>query len=562
MTKVPLYTVPAEIRLQILCSIDSYDALCTTISAFPKSVFFRVFSESPRTVLNALLHNEMDGREHSEMGGSSTLIHALQLACMPIFGLESSYPVHRSPSETQETIFQFYQKARSVRKEKKAKDELEFWLRELTSAQMQAIQGSNCISEPAMPLVLSDETISFLLSMHYDASSIFRHFVADVLPKVTLERLGTCSIGNHPCVPWPVSFAERSRIFFAIYGLYFAVDVDRLRDVRINICESESDRWSLLGLDADSLIWCAYDNIWQLEWISTLFSYLCSRLTEPILQLRAKLWAEEKQTKKCSPEYFMDSRLDPQDKYGTDAKFVIRLSGQLAEKHGIRELWQRYGRGAQSLIGDGRSGECEREQDCGAARVEYMDTRGDRSKRARLSRARAVVPWPSPAGVQLLMQTPKTSLNYFTSLKNLLLPDDYADDSFESNRRSFRFGDDVRPRALEVCGDKSRHLDKYYPERRIADVDWSRFTEYSVQSWWRYSSEGGLRFDLAIWDEARLSGWGFKMPVPLGYPDDYSYDSSSSMDDYLDGYSSWDDYLDGYLGDISEWFNVIVYTYF
>ncbi|RPA87167.1 hypothetical protein BJ508DRAFT_321059 [Ascobolus immersus RN42] len=519
--KASIYNLPAELRLQILASVDSYDTLCLAISTFPEFVFLELFSKFPKGVLLSLLHKEMEGQEENKRAGNSIVVHALQLACMPIYGIDST------PREIASEVSIFLQEVRAVRQHKTAKEEAEFWLQRLENVQ-ERVENLG----PSSLFRLTEGTLSFLLKKHQIANQLLLHFSVDTLAEVPDQRSSVCLFSFYPTNPGSaeeessarpysrsfssvetdnVSHSERTRILLAIYGLYFAVDITRLTPRGLDY-----DSWDALDSELTYIVWDAYDNIWQLEAISAVYSYLVSRLAGPLLQLRDKWLAEAKEDDDFLQEYpFLSSILHPKGSplFRYEGHFEYSFLSSELLQYGVEGLLQRY---AETHPGEGEPAR----------------------KRPRPSETANMKPtsWPSPNAVKLLLETPRS---YFARLEDIrllkLLAPVFCCEIYGDVENSFRGETDMLRRAEKICGDRTEDLEAYCPMKRIAYANWWGFTDVLVArreqgldnfeeiAWWRPSpfsettSETEVRYDLAIWDEWRLQSWGFKQPI-VGKP--------------------------------------------
>ncbi|RPA73138.1 hypothetical protein BJ508DRAFT_334358 [Ascobolus immersus RN42] len=519
----------------------------------------------------------MAGKEDTNMGGRSILMHALQLACMPVYGIHNT--MLTSDVETIRHIYEYYRDARECRRKMYAKQELEFWLCRLGEIQRRVDISEEDIQEPktetqetnatSHPLALADGTIMHLLGMHQDASDILKTYTTFTLQDVARQRYEAGSrrpdftLYERTEISYassrPVTSTEQNRILLSIYGLYYAADIVRVERVFKNKTfrlpvNAQRDLLDIpavkfrstpealmdpyMGYHCEKeLLWNAYDDIWQLEAISAMFLYFQSRLSKPLFDLRDKLWKELEDERKKEGSYFT---LNPQKKYSTAKKYESKAFGHIMGMYGVRGIWHRYG----CKTTDSRIISQEHEEFTKA----NVENGHDSTKRTRLvchigGDSQHVLEtqsnWPSPDGVKLLLQTPITSFDIGDkTYEYLLVPNHIAADLWETAKSSFRYDefDDVEQRAIRIYGAKSRALELYAPQKRIADSKtWFGFDESCIQDrinypeevspWW--TSIGGgfegfedkyvLRFDLGVWDEARLKGWGFGMPI-IGVP--------------------------------------------
>ncbi|RPA84981.1 hypothetical protein BJ508DRAFT_323169 [Ascobolus immersus RN42] len=601
-------TLPPEIRLQILLNFDSYDTFCLAISSFPRTTFYEIFYTYQKTFLKRLWNTEMGGPDNA--GSRSVLVHALQLACMPVYGIDNTMAKWLDSSipncdetikaerrrEVEQSICRFYQEARSMRwdNEFSTQQEWDFWRRRVMELQRQVepdlVQLEPTTGDPSSKAshssldarklkhldpsssrspILSRRTIDFLLNRHREASDILDQFVADVLPAVTKERVEIYSLplpdspafrlararilAQYPRLKpralssYPISSAERNRILLAIYGLYYAADLVRLSQIQVG--KDSHDVVNREDYNEQRVLWFAYDNVWQLEGISTMYEYLRSKLRAPITQLGAQLWPTERHYREHHKWHDTDSCLDPRYNWATDEKFMDKVFGYLVTDNGISTLWRQYG----------TTGSFDT-----ATAVEYAEVG---TKRIRLCRAVVTAgtrptthALPSTSGFRRLLEIAKDSpfIEQYGALGALLTP---RVPSAVPNERTwllktnaFRDEQSIRSRAeliwrhsFRKCGDNAlemycyrwyiRAKERYSPLRRIADAGWKGFAygQAALQTcpltsdWrigmrflgWYISSlcdeleklySDGLRCDLAIWDNERLKGWGFLMP--------------------------------------------------
>jgi hypothetical protein len=292
-------TLPAELHLQIFLQIESYDTLISFLIAYPP--LRPILRQYPYSIFSSLLRKELSHFQPTKTAGRSILVHALQQIhiCRVYrrtrrfqirYGMQHSEAelegIRQDTMRKRKEAEEFFWEAKSVRiGGGSANDELRHWLGKV---------GTKCTGADGSErlLILSDETLQEMIESHETIKGIYEAFIRDVLPEVIERRIKAVAISyrvvdtSHPdeavtgqldseiraASALPVSDMERYRIIQAAYVLRYSVDLIRLvgpgqvSGIAIN--------------DLRKTIWNAYDTIWQLEAMTTIYEYLKSKLLE------------------------------------------------------------------------------------------------------------------------------------------------------------------------------------------------------------------------------------------------------------------------------------------
>ncbi|RPA74744.1 hypothetical protein BJ508DRAFT_366062 [Ascobolus immersus RN42] len=497
-------TLPYEIHLHILLHVPTYSALISLLTAYPS--LQPILRSYPHTILISILHQELALFPNSKHGGRSILIHALQQVHIRCFASQRQrYTTGELPPEEEvqrrrEAYARGIEYFEEVRRARimSAEEEMRYWIRKIGTE----LEGSRW--------VLSEETVSAMVEQHRVVMEIFDGFVPDVLRQVQqrrikavvreLESLSSSKDRRHvsgcgreleqekirEATALPVSELEERRIVHAVYALWYSVDLIRLgRD------------FGFWANEMRLVIWNAYDTLWQMEGMATMYSYL----------VRSSRWMLEHELPACTEQCQAREKMT----FGLSEE----LSQQGREAHvdcvllaaGIEGLWsQRVQVGGRKSSGKGHSDieplACPDVQDLGLI------------KKILISDYYSANIPSSQVGHRV----------HRSLIGNAFYPHEFKfQDARTDSEMSGQLVNGVR-------------ITQFVPPLRIAAkrwcgflLSWKRFTAFK-RRWWvnaahnfisKYIADKGrigddetesVFVDLAIWDDCRLKGWQLLMP--------------------------------------------------
>ncbi|RPA74741.1 hypothetical protein BJ508DRAFT_339720 [Ascobolus immersus RN42] len=486
-TRASFTTLPYEIHLLILTHVPSYDALINYISA--SHHLERILLSYPLTVFRALLNTELALFPPTKTAGRSLLIHALQqihishLAARPC-PCKTCKPNQCRWKQQVHTLFTTTLHLRRGN----AQDELTFWLSRVSSL------PSSLPSSPLPPSIWAE-----MVDLHLTAIELAQTFTASSLPTITAHRLTSTRNTHLTTNPFtlirgaplaailtasdlPISTTESTRILQAIYGLRLAIDLIRLGHAAgITIARLRE------------VVWSAYDTLWQLEALVTVYAWLKASCNVMAIHGRPK-----REELKCVRHYRRRCTRFPADGQPSyDPTEALRSAhvDNIVFAEGLGGIWA--------------TGAAKR---AGVARFSWGG-------------------WACEGVCVLREGLPEVGV-----LRKVLLPyeegrgDDviFGDGGGLEDYR-FAWGVSAPWHGLRRVEGGVEAVERYVPVVRIADGRWAGFREGERcweggrlrVAWWvgeRFDRRRGRREEkevlreLAVWDDARLEGWGLLWP--------------------------------------------------
>ncbi|RPA80915.1 hypothetical protein BJ508DRAFT_362347 [Ascobolus immersus RN42] len=546
--------VVQEIVEQVLADCSSYDNLMQMLKG--SSTMRMMIQQFPFAVLNLIIRKEIeaaiDWDEHGTttpppreptfgQNGCSIILPALALVSMPVIGIGSSLGNY-----TYQTLYEM----RRTRKKDSKEDELRSWLRAIgrmqngNDARFIAHQRKVQDSSSDAFFFLTDHVIDRMLAHHGVFRSLYDDFVQGELARAQ-EVILEGSLAVWDAVPQdnrtkahfletfpqvseatdrPVSETEKHRIMHGIYALAVVLDLHRVALMGNGASFSESRSFNDYGPSqlcqlkrtVRRIIWGSYKTIWQLEGVQTVFDYLRRKMVEPMDYICKALRTHSA----YNTGHYMWN--------GISDTFQLGYFNHLISAHGLYNFRSRYDVPSIML------------NDCNYREEAFTIT--------STNSARTIGDWPSSHGRSKLISEAFNAFNndFLLSLLSagfnfVLLPG--------RGYNSFGKGSSALKELQSLLNPPHWHLSeeeqiqsilRYAPPKRIIPFLWIDRREDDPETGFAWFEQGrmqwvlrciggetfedddsdgpgdingGPRGDLVVWDEERLMGWGYDMPV-------------------------------------------------